>query len=90
MTPTIYTKRGSGVAKQIDILEHEMVPKHEIITKKEKEVLLKRLNVTEKGLPKIFSDDSAIRNLGAKPGDVIKITRESPTAGQIFYYRIVV
>lgn len=91
MIPTTYTKRrGSEVAKAIDILDHEMVPKHELMTKKEKEVLLKKLGITEKGLPKIFSDDPAIRNLNAKPGDVIRITRKSPTAGQTFYYRIVV
>ncbi len=91
MRPTTYTKRrGSGVAKAIDILNHEMVPKHELMTKKEKEVLLKKLGITEKELPNIFSDDSAIVNLNTKPGDVIRITRKSPTASQTFYYRVVV
>jgi DNA-directed RNA polymerase subunit H len=67
-----------------------MVPKHEIMTKKEKEVLLKRLNVGHNGLPKILSDDPAIKDLGASPGDVVKITRASQTAGHVFYYRTVI
>lgn len=73
-----------------DILKHEMVPKHEILNKAESKELLKKFNVTPEKLPKIFSDDPVAVQIGAKPGDILKITRESPTAGQAFYYRIVV
>lgn len=74
----------------IDILSHELVPKHELLSKKEKEVLLDRLNATVKDIPKIFSDDPALRNLEVKKGDIIKITRQSQTAGHTLYYRAVV
>ena len=41
-------------------------------------------------LPLIFVTDPAILGLGVKPGDMIKITRKSATAGESFYYRYVV
>ena len=67
-----------------------MVPKHEILTKLEKKDLLERLGITDNGLPKILISDPALQNQQAKPGDVVKITRKSQTAGFTTYYRIVV
>ena len=79
------------MTKSIEILSHELVPKHELLSKKEKEVLLEKLGAVTKDLPKITSDDPAIRNIEeANKGDVIKITRQSPTAGVTLYYRVVV
>ena len=70
--------------------EHFYVPKHEIITKKEAEDVLEKYHCKATDLPLIFSDDPAILQLGVKPGDMIKITRKSATAGDSFYYRYVV
>jgi len=78
------------VAKQIDVTGHELVPKHEVMAKKEKEALLKKLGINDRDLPKITSDDPALIGMDVKKGDVIKITRESQTAGHVFYYRVVV
>lgn len=72
------------------ITEHELVPKHEILSKEEKEALLKNLNISEKQLPKIFDSDPVVEELGAKIGDVIKITRNSRVAEKSIYYRIVI
>ena len=41
-------------------------------------------------LPLILVNDPAIMRLGVKPGDMIKITRKSATAGESLYYRYVV
>ncbi len=60
------------------------------MSEKEKEELLSRLGAKEEQLPKIFSNDPAIRHLNAKKGDIIKITRKSPTAGRSVYYRVVI
>ena len=75
---------------QVLVPDHVYVPKHEIMTKKEAEEILKKYNCKPTELPLIFVTDPAIMGLGVKPGDMIKITRKSPTAGQSNYYRYVV
>ena len=70
--------------------DHIYVPKHEIITKNEAEGVLEKHHCQPTDLPLIFVNDPAIVGLGVKPGDMIKITRKSATAGKSFYYRYVV
>ena len=70
--------------------DHIYVPKHEIMTKKEGEQVLKQFNCKPTELPLIFANDPAILGLGVKPGDIIRITRKSATAGTSEYYRYVV
>jgi DNA-directed RNA polymerase subunit H len=70
--------------------DHVYVPKHEIMTKKDAEEVLKKYNCMPTELPLIFVNDPAILGLGVKPGDMIKITRKSATAGESIYYRYVV
>ena len=70
--------------------DHIYVPKHEIMTKNEAEEVLEKYHCKATELPLIFSNDPAIVGLGIKPGDMIKIIRESATAGESFYYRYVV
>jgi DNA-directed RNA polymerase subunit H len=74
----------------VDVLKHELVPKHEVLSKAEAVELLKKFNTSPEKLPKIFSDDPVVIAIDAKPGDILKIKRKSPTAGEIFYYRVVV
>ena len=75
---------------KILVPDHVYVPKHEIISKKEAEAVLKKYNCKPTELPLIFVTDPAILGLGVKPGDMIKISRKSPTAGRSLYYRYVV
>ena len=72
--------------------EHILVPKHEIVPKDEIPELKKRLNIQGvSNLPFIrFHQDIQARLLGALPGDVIKITRPSPSAGVEIVYRVCV
>ena len=70
--------------------DHVYIPKHEIMTKKEAEEVLKKFNCKPSELPLIFVNDPAIIVLGVKPGDMIKISRTSGTAGESIYYRYVV
>ncbi len=76
--------------KNPSILEHELVPKHEVLSPEEAAELLKKLKINPAHLPWITIDDPVVKAIKAKPGDIIKITRKSPTAGEIVVYRYVV
>ena len=78
--------------KKIPVLvpNHVYVPKHEIMDLKESKKVLEEFNCQPTELPLIFVTDPAILGLGVKPGDMIKITRKSGTAGESIYYRYVV
>jgi len=77
--------------KEINLAPHHiLVPKHEIMTIKEAEQVLEKNHCKATELPLIFVNDPAIVGLGVKPGDMIKITRKSATAGESFYYRYVI
>ena len=77
-------------ATAIKISNHIYQPKHEIIPKSEAEEIMRKYNAKPSQLPYIMSSDKAIEDLDVRPGDVIKITRKSPTAGESVYYRYVV
>ena len=73
-----------------DILKHALVPEHEIMSKKEIKEMLGKYNVTKGQLPKIMSNDPVVKRITAEPGDVVKITRDSKTAGKSVFYRVVI
>ena len=72
-----------------DVRNHQLVCKHSTASDSEKETLAKKYDIRIQDLPKILVKDHAIAHLSPKPGDVIKIERESKTAGKTSYYRAV-
>lgn len=76
--------------KKFNILDHELVPQHIILSEKEVEEVLKRFNIQPENLPKILINDPVVKAIGAKKGDVIKIIRKSKTASKVVAYRLVV
>lgn len=76
--------------KVIKVTNHIFQPKHEILSKEDAEKILKKFNVKTNQLPYIMSNDKGLEDLDVRPGDIIKITRKSPTAGESVYYRYVV
>ncbi|MBI2661450.1 DNA-directed RNA polymerase subunit H [Candidatus Woesearchaeota archaeon] len=76
--------------KKFNVDKHMLTPKHLKLGDKEKSQLFEKYDVTEKEMPKIFKTDSAIISLDVKVGDVVKIVRKSPTAGESMFYRVVV
>jgi DNA-directed RNA polymerase subunit H len=73
-----------------DIFEHALVPRHEILPEKEKIELLQKYKVQPYQMPQIKSIDPAVKAIGAKPGDILRIIRKSSTAGEHIAYRYVV
>ncbi|OYT43477.1 MAG: DNA-directed RNA polymerase subunit H [Candidatus Aenigmarchaeota archaeon ex4484_56] len=75
--------------KEIIVGNHIIVPKHTVLTEKEKNDFLKKYN--EKELPKIKIDDPAIKRLNVAKGDIVKIERKIFDSDETyFYYRLVV
>jgi DNA-directed RNA polymerase subunit H len=76
----------------VNPLEHELVPRHEPVPQEEIPNLLKQLRINEKTqLPLIrYHTDPIARLLGLVPGDIVKITRPSPSSGEYIVYRVCV
>jgi DNA-directed RNA polymerase subunit H len=74
----------------INPLTHVLVPKHEIVPEDQHKELMDSLYVTSKAkFPEIkFHLDPIARCIGAVPGDIIKITRPSASAGVSIMYRV--
>jgi len=67
-----------------------MVPDHQIMDGEEAKDLLATYHISLEQLPKIYHDDPAVKAIGGDVGNVIRITRDSRTAGRAEAYRLVV
>jgi len=74
----------------INPLKHVLVPKHEIVPESEHKKLMESMYITAKSkFPEIkFHVDPIARCIGAIPGDIVKITRASASAGESIIYRV--
>ncbi len=73
-----------------NLFKHKLVPKHEILPPEEAKGLLEKYRVKPHQLPHIITSDPAVIAIGAKTGDILKITRKSQTAGKYVSYRYVI
>ena len=74
---------------QYNILNHILVPSHEIINDKEVEEVMQKYNIKHKTeFPEISRFDPVARVIGLRPSDICKIIRPSKTAIKTPYYRI--
>ena len=73
-----------------DIFEHDLVPLHEVVSQEERKELSEKYHAEPFQFPWIKSVDPISIILGAKPGDVVRITQKSETAGKYETYRYVV
>ncbi|VVB85647.1 DNA-directed RNA polymerase subunit H [uncultured archaeon] len=83
-------KEKEPTGREFAPLEHKMVPMHEILDGSEEKKILAEYEIEKEQLPKIRESDPAARAINAKVGDVVKVTRDSPTAGKAVFYRLVI
>jgi len=77
-----------GIGKKI--LEHNTVPTHKILDPEKVKSVTEKFGIKKWQLPKITDRDPIVILLGARPGNVLEITRNSETAGESKYYRLVI
>ena len=73
-----------------DVFKHAYVPVHEVVSDEERTAIAKKYHAEPYQFPWIKVTDPISIILGAKPGDVLKITQDSETAGEYYSYRYVV
>lgn len=78
-----------------NVLEHELVPEHSLLSEQEADKILAKLKITRDQLPKIRKDDACIRLLERiegpiNPGRIVQIRRKSDTAEEFVIYRLVI
>lgn len=89
MQENIYVSLLNIKRLQFNILKHSLVPKHTILTKEEEQEFKTNYNIMENNqIPDIsyFSPVSLV--LGIRPGNIVKIERNSKTAISSNFYRI--
>jgi DNA-directed RNA polymerase subunit H len=78
------------IKESFNVLNHELVPVHEVLSPEEAKQVLERYGVSEDNLPKILASDPAAQACAAQPGQIVRIVRQSVTAGHAEAYRFVV
>ncbi len=75
---------------ELKVSDHIYVPKHEIVQEEDIGKILKNYNAKLEQFPYISVSDPVVKEIGGRPGDLVRISRQSPTAGEMSYYRFVV
>ena len=74
---------------QYNVLNNSLQPKFELMLNSDVEIMMKKYNITNLlQLPEISRFDPVSRAIGLRPGNVVKIIRNSKTSIDSNYYRL--
>jgi len=74
---------------QFNLLEHELVPRHTILSHSEVKEFKEKFNIKDdKQMPDISRFSPVALAIGLRPGDICKIERPSKTSIKTLFYRI--
>lgn len=73
----------------VNITKHVLKPKHQVLTKEEKQKLLKKYSLDEKQLPRMLQKDAIARYFGLEKGQVVKVTYNGEITESHVTYRCV-
>lgn len=73
----------------IDVLSHQLVPEMKVLSEHEKTQVLNKYRTDLSQLPVMLKNDPEALSLNAKPGDLVRITRNDKT-GKYYAYRVIV
>ena len=91
LNPKLYIDNCTYTCFKINLLQHPIVPKHEIADPAELADFLTEHRTHKDNLPKIRHIDPPIIWLGARPGDVVKVSRDvSDAVGKSVAFRKVI
>jgi DNA-directed RNA polymerase subunit H (RpoH/RPB5) len=87
----IYIVIESIKCLQFNILNHELVPEHNVVSEQEVNIIMKKYNITDTvQFPDISRFDPVARAICLRPGQLCHIVRPSKTAINADYYRMCV
>ncbi len=77
---------------QFNILNHQLVPKHTVLSSEQTDELKRKYGIKEieTEIPEISRFDPVAQMILLRPGQVCEIIRDSKSAGQSLYYRVCV
>jgi DNA-directed RNA polymerase subunit H (RpoH/RPB5) len=74
---------------QFNIIDHQLVPSHKVLTREESDNIKKKYNIQDNSqLPDISRFSPVALAIGLRPGDLCEIMRPSKTAIMAPFYRI--
>ncbi|XP_043722129.1 DNA-directed RNA polymerases II and IV subunit 5A-like [Telopea speciosissima] len=88
--PTCHVEVFLDQELMFNITKHFLIPKHQVLSANEVKILMERYHVKLFQLPRIQVYDPVARYFGLIPGQVLRISRSSETAGKYVTYRVAV